>query len=90
MAAVRLVRRVAAPLSRGGPQLKSLEDGSILSTGPTPVKDTYDIMVLPGKRRITGLRLELALNHHNTTVRVNTTRLPFFDPSRKKACVRRP
>jgi aminomethyltransferase len=32
----------------------------------------------------TELRLELAINHHNTTVRVSTTKLPFFDPSRKK------
>ncbi|QIG44432.1 aminomethyl transferase family protein [Nocardioides anomalus] len=32
----------------------------------------------------TDLRLELAINHHNTTVRVRTTRMPFFDPPRKK------
>ena len=50
---------LAGMLSRGGSQLKPLDDGSILSTGPAPVKDTYDIMVLPGKRRITALRLEL-------------------------------
>lgn len=50
---------LAGMLSRGGSQLKSLDDGSILSTGPAPVKDTYDVMVLPGKRRITALRLEL-------------------------------
>ena len=46
-------------LSRGGSQLKPLDDGSILSSGPAPVKDTYDIMLLPGKKRITALRLEL-------------------------------
>jgi hypothetical protein len=46
-------------LSRGGSQLKPLDDGSILSTGPAPVKDTYDIMLLPGKKRITALRLEV-------------------------------
>jgi hypothetical protein len=46
-------------LSRGGSQLKLLDDGSILSTGPAPVKDTYDIMLLPGKKRITALRLEV-------------------------------
>jgi Protein of unknown function (DUF1553)/Protein of unknown function (DUF1549)/Planctomycete cytochrome C len=46
-------------LSRGGSQLKPLADGSILSTGPAPVKDTYDIMLLPGKKRITALRLEV-------------------------------
>ncbi len=50
---------LAGMLSRGGSQLKPLDDGSILLTGPAPVKDTYDIMVLPGKRRITALRLEL-------------------------------
>jgi aminomethyltransferase len=33
----------------------------------------------------TDLRLELAINHHNTTVRVSTTPMPFFDPERKKA-----
>jgi aminomethyltransferase len=32
----------------------------------------------------TGLRLELAVNHHNTTVRVTTTSMPFFDPERKR------
>ncbi|MFD1946305.1 aminomethyltransferase family protein [Nocardioides aestuarii] len=32
----------------------------------------------------TDLRLELAIAHHNTTVRVTTTSMPFFDPSRKK------
>ncbi len=46
-------------LSRAGSQLKPLADGSILSTGPAPVKDTYDIMLLPGKKRIGALRLEL-------------------------------
>lgn len=33
----------------------------------------------------TDLRLELAVNHHNTTVRVATTSMPFFDPERKRA-----
>lgn len=32
----------------------------------------------------TELRLELAINHHNTTVRITTTPMPFFDPPRKK------
>jgi aminomethyltransferase len=32
----------------------------------------------------TDLRLELAIAHHNTTVRVVTTKMPFFDPPRKK------
>ncbi|QLQ11544.1 MAG: aminomethyl transferase family protein [Nocardioidaceae bacterium] len=33
----------------------------------------------------TELQLELAINHHNTTVRVHTTKLPFFNPDRKTA-----
>jgi aminomethyltransferase len=33
----------------------------------------------------TELRLELAIAHHNTTVRVSTTPMPFFDPERKKS-----
>jgi aminomethyltransferase len=33
----------------------------------------------------TDLRLELAIAHHNTTVRVRTTPMPFFDPERKKS-----
>lgn len=33
----------------------------------------------------TELHLELAINHHNTTVRVATTSMPFFDPERKRA-----
>jgi aminomethyltransferase len=32
----------------------------------------------------TDLRLELAIAHHNTTVRITTTKMPFFDPARKK------
>jgi aminomethyltransferase len=32
----------------------------------------------------TELHLELALAHHNTTVRVSTTSMPFFEPARKK------
>ncbi len=32
----------------------------------------------------TDLRLELAVNHHNTTVKIQTTKMPFFDPPRKK------
>ncbi len=33
----------------------------------------------------TDLRLELAIAHHNTTVRVTTAPMPFFDPERKKS-----
>jgi hypothetical protein len=50
--------------SRNGSLLKLLDDGSILSTGPAPVKDTYDVMVLPGKKRITALRLEVLPDEH--------------------------
>jgi aminomethyltransferase len=35
--------------------------------------------------RGTGLRLELTVAHRTTTVRVATTRMPFFDPERKKS-----
>jgi hypothetical protein len=52
-------------LSRAGSQLKPKDDGSILSTGPAPVKDVYDIMLLPGKKRITALRLEVLPDDSN-------------------------
>ncbi len=32
-----------------------------------------------------AVRLELAVNHHNTTVAAVTTKLPFFNPARKTA-----
>jgi hypothetical protein len=51
--------RPDAILSRNGAILKQLDDGSILSTGIAPVKDTYDVMFRPGKKRITAIRLEL-------------------------------
>jgi hypothetical protein len=51
--------RPQAVLSRNGSQLKLLEDNSVLATGAPPVKDTYDVMVLPGKKHITALRLEV-------------------------------
>lgn len=35
--------------------------------------------------RGTELRLELTIAHRTTTVRVATTRMPFFDPERKKS-----
>ena len=31
----------------------------------------------------TEVHLELAVNHHNTTVLARTTKLPFFNPARK-------
>lgn len=33
----------------------------------------------------TDLRLELAIAHHNTTVRIRTAKMPFFDPERKRS-----
>jgi aminomethyltransferase len=33
----------------------------------------------------TEVHLELAINHHNTTVDARTTKLPFFNPARKTA-----
>ncbi len=46
-------------VSRNGSLLKALDDGSILAAGTTPVKDTYEVMLLPGKKNITALRLEV-------------------------------
>jgi hypothetical protein len=51
--------RPEALFSRSGAQLKLLDDGSVLSTGPAPVKDTYDVMLRPGKKHIAALRLEV-------------------------------
>jgi Protein of unknown function (DUF1553)/Protein of unknown function (DUF1549)/Planctomycete cytochrome C len=45
--------------SRNGSHLQQLDDGSILSTGPAPVKDTYDLMLRPGKKHISAIRLEV-------------------------------
>ena len=44
---------------------------------------------MPELRPHSGLIVEVpeaehAVAHHNTTVRVRTTRMPFFDPARKK------
>ena len=33
----------------------------------------------------TGLRLEVAIAHRNTTVKARTAKLPLFNPSRKTA-----
>jgi len=46
-------------LSRNGALLKLLDDDSVLSAGAAPVKDTYDVMLRPGKRRIAAIRLEV-------------------------------
>jgi hypothetical protein len=52
-------RPPAGMVARNGSLLQLLDDGSILSTGTAPVKDTYDILLLPGKKHITALRLEV-------------------------------
>jgi hypothetical protein len=57
--------RPAGMNSRNGSLLKLLDDGSILSTGLAPVRDTYDVMVLPGKQRIAALRLEVLPDDSN-------------------------
>jgi hypothetical protein len=49
----------AGMVARNGSLLRLLDDGSILSAGTPPVKDTYDILLLPGKKHITALRLEV-------------------------------
>ncbi|WP_167305862.1 aminomethyltransferase family protein [Nocardioides euryhalodurans] len=42
--------------------------------------------VVPGHAATgTEVHLELAVNHHNTSVRAQVARTPFFDPSRKTA-----
>lgn len=46
-------------LSRNGSILKRLEDGTILSTGMAPVRDTYDVVIQPGKKKIAALRIEV-------------------------------
>jgi hypothetical protein len=51
--------RPEALLSRNGARLKLLDDGSVLSTGPAPVRDAYDVMLRPGKKQIAALRLEV-------------------------------
>jgi hypothetical protein len=51
--------RPMALLSRNGSLLQLLDDNSVLSAGPAPVKDTYEVTLLPGKKHITALRLEV-------------------------------
>ncbi|CAN5349479.1 PSD1 and planctomycete cytochrome C domain-containing protein [soil metagenome] len=52
------VPAVLAMKSNNGAILKSLADKSILSVGPTPVKDTYTITLATTLTDMTGLRLE--------------------------------
>ncbi len=53
------VLRPSGMLARNGSRLELLDDGSILSSGPAPVKDVYDVLLQPGKRRIAALRIEV-------------------------------
>ncbi len=46
-------------IALNGSKLVALEDGSILSKGETPVRDTYELIFKPGKRKITALKLEV-------------------------------
>ncbi len=46
-------------MAQYGSRLSLQEDGSILASGPTPARDTYDLVFRPGKRRIEALRLEV-------------------------------
>ena len=49
----------AGMLARNGSALARLEDGSILSGGNAPVKDVYDLVFQPGKKKITALKIEV-------------------------------
>ena len=59
--------------SGGGATLKPLDDGSLLAEGPRPDKDVYALVVRPGLKRLTGLRIEL-LAHES---------LPMHGPGRQ-------
>lgn len=48
--------------STGNATLTSLDDLSILASGPNPEKDTYVVTIRPDREKITGIRLE-ALTH---------------------------
>lgn len=53
------VLKPSGMLARNGSRLELQDDGSILSSGPAPVKDVYDVLLQPGKRRIAALRIEV-------------------------------
>lgn len=46
-------------MARYGSRLVLQEDDSVLATGPTPSRDTYDVVFTPGKREIQALRIEV-------------------------------
>ncbi len=46
-------------MARYGSRLQLQDDHSVLATGPTPSRDTYDLVFEPGKRKIQALRIEV-------------------------------
>jgi len=46
-------------MARYGSRLRLQQDGSILATGPTPSRDTYDLVYAPGKCTIEAMRIEV-------------------------------
>ncbi len=46
-------------VSLGGAHLELQDDGSIVANGPSPAQDVYHFVTQPGRRKITGLRLEV-------------------------------
>ena len=88
----------AAPADVGDPAAVRVDAVSRADDGPTheigyctsfvysPILQRHIGMarVRPGSAAPgTGLHLELALAHHNTTVPARTTKMPFFNPERK-------
>jgi hypothetical protein len=46
-------------LSHNGARLRPQDDGSIKAVGPSPARDTYDLVFQPGKRLVQAIRLEV-------------------------------
>ncbi|MFN3242623.1 MAG: DUF1553 domain-containing protein [Planctomycetota bacterium] len=46
-------------MARYGSRLVLQDDHSVLATGPTPSRDTYDLVFAPGKRKIQAIRIEV-------------------------------
>ncbi len=63
-----------------GSILERLDDGSIQATGTAPVRDTYDLVLKPGKRKITAIRLEVLPPEVNHVAKVDED----AKPSKKK------
>ena len=49
----------AGVMARHGSLLRRLDDGSILASGPTPVRETYELVFSPGKKKIGAFRIEV-------------------------------